>query len=429
MTLRNALNTGVSGLITEGRALGVVGDNVANLNTVGFKQSRAIFEDVLGGAVGGGDAPGFGVRMARTQQIFAQGTLLNTDVPTDVALSGDGFFIVQGSVGGVEGSFYTRAGQTTVRNDGTLVNPQGLSLQGYRANPDGTFSSLLGPIEVPTTTLPPRATTQLNVTANLDSTAATPAAAFDPLNPGPTSNFSTAMTVHDSLGTPHTVSVYYRRTGANTWEYHALANGGELTGGVAGRNTEIAAGTLAFTPSGALQSNTVTAGGTVNFVGAVPAQPLAYNFGTPIAAGGTGLDGITQFGTPSSVGAQSQDGYAPGDLNAVRIDGDGTVNGIFTNGETIAIGRLAVAKFRSNDGLDRAGHNLWTATRDSGEPAVGSAGTGGRGSIVAGSLEQSNVEVTEQFVDLIAHQRAFQANSKTITTADQMLQELMNISR
>jgi flagellar hook protein FlgE len=429
MTLRNALNTGVSGLITEGRALGVVGDNVANLNTVGFKQSRAIFEDVLGGAVGGGNAPGFGVRMARTQQIFAQGTLLNTDVPTDVALSGDGFFIVRGSVGGVEGSFYTRAGQTTVRNDGTLVNPQGLALQGYRANPDGTFSSLLGPIEVPTTTLPPRATTRLDVTANLDSTAATPAAAFDPLNPGPTSNFSTAMTVYDSLGTPHTVSVYYRRTAANTWEYHALANGGELTGGVAGRNTEIAAGTLAFTPSGALQSNTVTAGGTVNFVGAVPAQPLAYNFGTSIAAGGTGLDGVTQFGSPSSVGAQSQDGYAPGDLNAVRIDGDGTVNGIFTNGETIAIGRLAVAKFRSNDGLDRAGHNLWTATRDSGEPAVGSAGTGGRGSIVAGSLEQSNVEVTEQFVDLIAHQRAFQANSKTITTADQMLQELMNISR
>jgi flagellar hook protein FlgE len=237
------------------------------------------------------------------------------------------------------------------------------------------------------------------------------------------------MTVYDSLGTPHTVSVYYRRTAANTWEYHALANGGELTGGVAGRNTEIAAGTLAFTPNGALQSNTVTSGGTVSFVGAVPAQPLAYNFGTSIAAGGTGLDGITQFGTPSSVGAQSQDGYAPGDLNAVRIDGDGTVNGIFTNGETIAIGRLAVAKFRSNDGLDRAGHNLWTATRDSGEPAVGSAGTGGRGSIVAGSLEQSNVEVTEQFVDLIAHQRAFQANSKTITTADQMLQELMNISR
>lgn len=429
MTLRNALNTGVSGLITEGRALGVVGDNVANLNTVGFKQSRAIFEDVLGGAVGGGDAPGFGVRMARTQQIFAQGTLLNTDVPTDVALSGDGFFIVQGSVGGVEGSFYTRAGQTTVRNDGTLVNPQGLSLQGYRANPDGTFSSLLGPIEVPTTTLPPRATTRLDVTANLDSTAATPAAAFDPLNPGPTSNFSTAMTVYDSLGTPHTVSVYYRRTAANTWEYRALANGGELTGGVAGRNTEIAAGTLAFTPTGALQSNTVTAGGTVNFVGAVPAQPLAYNFGTTIAAGGTGLDGITQFGSPSSVGAQSQDGFAPGDLNAVRIDGDGTVNGIFTNGETIAIGRLAVAKFRSNDGLDRAGHNLWTETRDSGEPAVGSAGTGGRGSIVAGSLEQSNVEVTEQFVDLIKHQRSFQANSKTITTADQMLQELMNISR
>ena len=379
--------------------------------------------------MGGGDAAGFGVRMARTQQIFAQGTLLNTDVPTDVALSGDGFFIVKGSVGGVDGSFYTRAGPCTVRNDGTLVNPNGLAIQGYNANPDGTFSSLLGPIQVPTTTLPPRSTTRLNVTANLDSTSTTPVAAFSAANPGPTSNFSTSMTVYDSLGTPHAVSVYYRRTGVNAWEYHALANGGELAGGTAGVNTEIAAGTLTFNANGALQANTLTAGGTVSFAGATAGQPLAFNFGTPIATGGTGLDGITQFGSPSSVGAQSQDGYAPGDLNGVRVDGDGTVNGIFTNGETIPIGRLAVARFRSNDGLDRAGHNLWTSTRDSGEPAVGSAGTGGRGSIVAGSLEQSNVEVTEQFVELIAHQRSFQANSKTITTADQMLQELMNINR
>jgi len=429
MYLRNAMNSGVSGLSAEGSALGVIGDNVANINTVGFKQSRAIFEDVLGGAVGSGDAAGFGVRMARTQQIFAQGTLLNTDVPTDIALSGDGFFIVKGSVGGVDGSFYTRAGQCTVRNDGTLVNPSGLAIQGYNANPDGTFSSLLGPIQVPTTTLPPRATTRLNVTANLDSRATTPVAAFSAANPGPTSNFSTSMTVYDSLGSPHAVSVYYRQTGVNTWEYHALANGGELAGGTPGVNTEIAAGTLTFNPSGSLQTNTLTGGGTVSFTGATAGQPLAFNFGTPIATGGTGLDGITQFGSPSSVGAQSQDGYAPGDLNGVRVDGDGTVNGIFTNGETIPIGRLAVARFRSNDGLDRAGHNLWTSTRDSGEPAVGSAGTGGRGSIVAGALEQSNVEVTEQFVELIAHQRSFQANSKTITTADQMLQELMNINR
>jgi len=426
MSLRNTMNTGVSGLITEGRALGVVGDNVANLNTVGFKQSRAIFEDVLGGV---GSATGFGVRMARTQQVFAQGSLLNTDRPTDVALSGDGFFIVRGSVGGVDGSYYTRAGQCTVRNDGTLVNPGGLAVQGYRANPDGTFSSQLSSLELPTTTLPPRATARLTVSANLDSTSVTPTAAFDPNNPGPTSNFSTSMTTYDSLGTPHTVSVYYRRTGANSWEYRALANGAEVVGGTAGRNTEVAAGTLTFNTNGSLQNTASTSGGTVSFNGATAAQPLAFNFGTPIASGGTGLDGITQFGTPSTVGAQSQDGYAPGDLSNVRIEADGTVSGIFSNGRTVPVGQIAVARFRANEGLDRAGQNLWVATRESGEPAVGAAGAGGRGSIVAGALEQSNVEVSEQFVDLISHQRAFQANSKTITTADQMLQELMNLGR
>lgn len=426
MTLRNTMNTGVSGLITEGRALGVVGDNVANLNTVGFKQSRAIFEDVLGGV---GSETGFGVRMARTQQVFAQGSLLNTDGPTDVALSGDGFFIVKGSVGGVDGSFYTRAGQCTVRNDGTLVNPGGLAVQGYRANPDGTFSSQLGPIELPTTTLPPRPTSRLTVSANLDSSSVTPTGAFDPNNPGPTSNFSTAMTTYDSLGTPHSVSVYYRRTGANAWEYHALANGAEVAGGTAGRNTEVAAGTLTFNTNGSLQSTASTSGGTVSFNGARPGQALTFDFGTPVASGGTGLTGMTQFGSPSTLTSQRQDGYAPGDLSNVRVDSNGTVNGVFTNGQTVAIAKLAVARFRSNDGLARAGHNVWAATRDSGEAAVGAAGEGGRASVVAGALEQSNVDVTQQFVELIGHQRSFQANSKTITTADQMLQELMNISR
>ena len=429
MSLRNAMNAGVSGLSSEARALGVVGDNVANVNTVGFKQSRAIFENVLGGAVGSPDSPGAGVRIARTQQIFGQGSLLTTGEPTDMAISGDGFFVVEGSVDGVDGTFYTRAGQTTVRNDGTLVNSQGLAVQGYRSNGDGTFSSTLGAIQIPTTGLPPRATGRMTVGANLDATATTPTAPWDVNNPGTTSNFSTTMTVYDSLGNGHAVNVYFRRTAANTWEYHALANGAEVTGGTAGRNTEIAAGTLTFSSSGALQSQATTSGGTVNFNGARPSQALAFNFGTPVATGGTGLDGITQFGAPSSVGAQSQDGYPVGDLSNLRIDSDGTVNGVFTNGQLVPLGKLAVARFRANDGLGRAGHNLWTATRESGEAALGTPGAGGRGALVAGSLEQSNVDITQQFVALVAHQRSFQANSKTFTTADQMLQEMMNLNR
>jgi flagellar hook protein FlgE len=429
MSLRNAMNAGVSGLTTEGSALGVVGDNVANINTVGFKRSRSVFETVLGGAVGRPDAPGQGVRMTRTQQIFAQGALLTTGQPTDLALSGDGFFVVQGALDGVPGTFYTRAGQASVNNQGALVNPQGLALQGYAANGDGTFASSPSALSIPAGGIPPRATTRLTVGANLDASAATPTAPWDPNNPAATSNFSTAMTVYDSQGGAHTVSVYFRRTGANAWEYHALANGGEVAGGTAGRNSEVATGTLTFSTSGALQAQASTGGGTVSFNGARPGQALAFNFGTPAGSGGTGLDGITQFGSASNVSAQSQDGYAAGSLSSVRVDGDGTVNGVYTNGQTLPVGRLAVARFRANEGLGRAGHNLWASTLESGEAAVGAAGAGGRASVVSGALEQSNVDVSEQFVDLIAHQRAFQANSKTITTADQMLQEIMNLNR
>lgn len=428
MSLRNSLNTGVSGLRAESQALGVIGDNVANVNTVGFKQSRAIFEDVLGGAVGAGNSPGFGVRMLRAQQVFGQGSLINTGEATDVALSGDGFFVVKGDLDGVEGTFFSRAGQLATRNDGTIVNPQGLALQGYEANADGTFSGVLGDLKVPMGGLPARATTEIRMTANLQSTSTTPAAPWDPANPSTTSNSNMQTTVYDSLGSPHTVNVYFRRTGANTWEYHALVDGGELAGGTAGRNTEIAGGTLTFNTQGQLQAQTTT-GGTASFVGARAAQPIALNFGTPISAGGTGVGTVTQFDSVSTITAQGQDGYPAGDFSNVRVDSTGTVVGVFTNGQTQPLGRIAVARFTSNDGLERAGHNLWAATRDSGEAAIGIAGDGGRGQIVAGALEQSNVDLTQQFVELISHQRAFQANSKTITTADQMLQELMNLNR
>jgi flagellar hook protein FlgE len=423
MSILNAMYAGVSGLSAEGEALGVVGDNVANTNTVGFKQSRAVFENVLGGAVGDAHAPGAGVRMARTQQIFAQGTLNNTGQATDLALSGDGFFVVKGTVEGVTGNFYSRAGQCVLRQDGTLTNADGLAMQGYQILPNGTVSAKIGDIKLPTASIQPNPTTKMNVTANLDATATTPALPWNPQNPAATSNFSTSMQVYDSLGNAHSIDVYFRKTGTGTWDYHVLAAGAEIQGGTPGQNFEIGTGTLTFTNTGALQS--VTGSTTANFVGARPGQAIANNFGTPIAGGGTGLDGSTQFGSPSNVSAQSQDGYASGDLSGVKVDADGTVRGVYTNGQQIAVGQLAIAKFRSNDGLARAGHNLWSATRDSGDAALGAAGSGGRAGVVAGALEQSNVDVAQQFVELIAHQRSFQANSKTITTADQMLQELM----
>ncbi|MEO7109540.1 MAG: flagellar hook protein FlgE [Polyangiaceae bacterium] len=427
MSILNAMYSGVSGLTAEGDALGVIGDNVSNTSTIGFKESRAVFENVLGGAIGDPNAVGAGVRMEKAQQIFAQGTLQTTGNATDLALSGDGFLVVAGNVDGTQGNFYTRDGQTTLNKDGTLVNQEGLDVQGYPSNGDGTFSSKLGNITVPTSALSPKPTTGINVTANLDSTSTTPTVPWDPTNPAATSNFSTSMKVYDSLGTAHSVDVYFRNEGGGNWSTHAIAQGSEVSGGTAGVNDEIATGTMSFNSSGALQTST-TGPAAVTFNGA-GAQSLAFNFGSPISAGGTGLGGTTQFGSASNVSAQTQDGYASGNLTGVTVDGNGVVNGNYTNGQTIAVAQLAVAKFQSNDGLGKAGHNLWVATNDSGVATIGAAGTGGRAAVVSGSLEQSNVDIAGQFVDLIAHQRAFQANSKTITTADQMLQDVISMKQ
>lgn len=427
MSILRAMNAGVSGLEAETGALGVVGDNVANTNTVGFKSSRAIFANVLGSAVGSKEA-GVGVHMTKAQQIFAQGALTNTGQPTDVALSGDGFFVVDGNVGGIKGNFYTRAGQLTIRNDGMLVNPDGLAVQGFVATTGGKFASTMSNITMPSSPIPPKPTSTMKIVANLDASAAPPTAAWDPANPSATSNVATSMTVYDSLGNAHAVDVYFRKTATGSWNYSMVAKGSELSPASPG-NVEVATGSLTFDPSGALQSTASTSGGTVSFAGAQPGQALNLDFGKPTATGGTGLDGITQYGSASSVSAQSQDGYSSGALSAVKIGSDGVVSGVYTNGQTIAAGRLAIAKFQSNDGLGRAGQNLWVATPDSGQAAIGAVGEGGRAALVAGSLEQSNVDITKEFVELISHQRAFQANSKTITTADQMLQELMTIKQ
>lgn len=428
MSILRAMYAGVSGLTAESGALGVVGDNVANTNTIGFKQSRAVFADVLGGAMGG-NGSGSGVRMTRTQQIFAQGALLTTGQGTDVALSGDGFFCVNGTVDGQNGTFYTRAGQLSMRNDGALVTTEGLAVQGYASDGNGGFSTSVSKLQLPSTPIPPKTTTSMKVAANLDASATTPAGAWDPQNPSATSNLATSMTVYDSLGNGHAVDVYFRKNSAGSWDYHMLAQGADVAGGTAGTNVEVGTGTLTFGTDGSLLNTTTTTPATASFNGATAGQAIALDFGTPTTAGGTGLDGLTQFGAPSSISAQSQNGYASGSLTGVHIGSDGVISGSYTNGQTLAAGQLAIAKFRSNDGLGRAGHNLWTATRESGDAALGSVGTGGRAALVGGSLEQSNVDVTQQFVELIAHQRAFQANSKTITTADQMLQELMTIKQ
>lgn len=430
MVLR-AMFSGVSGLRAESEAIGVVGDNIANVNTIGFKSQRAIFQDVLGHSILAGTSsalPGSGVRVGEVQQLFTQGSIANTGVSTDVALNGDGFLVVNGTVDGITSNFYTRAGQLTIDNEGFLVNQQNLNVQGYRANPDGTLQASVSDLQVPTASLAPFATTEITITSNLDSRE--PVLTFDILDPDGTSNGSTSITVFDSLGTARTLDIYFNNMGGNLYSYNVVADGAELAGGTAGTHTLVSTGTLQFTSDGALQTATTPALA-VSFAGGATAnQAIDLNFGDDITNDASnGLSGTTQFASVTAVSSQSQNGYASGEFSGLAIDGTGLVQGLYTNGQKITIGQLAIAKFRSNDGLGRAGQNLWIETRDSGTAALGAAGAGGRASVSAGALEQSNVDLGEEFVGLIQHQRSFSANSRTITTADEMLQELINIKR
>jgi flagellar hook protein FlgE len=364
------------------------------------------------------------VAIGAIKQIYTQGSINTTGISTDVALSGDGFFVVNGSVDGITGNFYTRAGQFTLDKDGYLVNPNGLKVQGYAANGDGTFSASLSSIQAPTSSIQPRATTGATVTANLDANALPPTEPWTntAVSFADRANFSTTQNVYDSLGNSHTMDLYFVNTGTGTWDWHAVMDGTDLTasGGT---------GSLTFGTNGALTGVGTNSDVTFNPTGADP-MTVTLDFGTPSAAGATPVPGATTgFASASNVSAQSQDGYTSGDFSGISIDGQGVVMGLYTNGQKLAISQMGVAKFRSNDGLGRAGESLWIDTRDSGPAAMGTAASGGRGSVSAGAVESSNVDLATEFVELIQHQRSFSANSKTITTADEMLQELINIKR
>ncbi|MDD9933851.1 MAG: flagellar hook protein FlgE [Myxococcales bacterium] len=431
MSILRSMQIGVAGLRAHSEALGVAGDNIANVNTVGFKAQRGTFQDQLGRSIAGAGSdptPGAGSRLAHIEQMWTQGALLTTDSPTDLALSGDGFFIVDGTVGGTTGRYFSRAGQFHIDADGQLVNPGGLRLQGYTAQPDGTMGSTLGNLTVTPGTIPANPTTEIQAAVNLDSNAQQPAP-FDPTDPAGTSNFSNTVTVYDSLGNGHEITVYYAKNGPNSWEWHAMVDGGDLAGGTPGAPVEGASGTLTFTTDGRLDTESAGAS-SWDFIDAAPGQVITFDFGSSVTGDlGDGLDGSTQFASPSTTTGLSQDGFAAGSVAGISIGPDGRITGIFNNGQQRAIGQVAVASFGSVEGLARGGQGLWHATEESGQALVGAAETGGRGSVVAGALEQSNVDLGAEFVNLISYQRGFQANSRVITTADEMYGELVNLKR
>jgi flagellar hook protein FlgE len=434
MSLLTAMSSGTSGLATASAELSVVSDNISNSNTVGFKAGRAAFEDTLAQTVIGGLGQiGLGSRLQAVQQILSQGALSNTGVATDLALQGDGFFMVKGaSSSGRVGTYLTRAGQFKVDQAGFLVNLDDLRVQGYGADATGALSSASGDLLVGTASSQARASGTVTVKGNL-SADAVPPAVFDPGNPTGTSNFATAVQVYDSLGRSHTLNIYFRSNGptdplnpslGNTWDFHVMADGATLTPASAGP-TEVGAGTLSFDAKGQLTG--VTQASSFNPAGALP-QTLTFNFGDPLPPG-TGLAGLTQTAGQSTSTFVGQDGWGAGTLSGFSIDKGGLVQGVFTNGQTRTLGEVGVAMVPAADQLERVGSNLWAETRNSGQPVLGAAGTGGRAFMAAGTLEQSNVDIAEQFVRMIAAQRSFEANSKTITTADQLLSELIAMKR
>jgi flagellar hook protein FlgE len=372
---------------------------------------------------------GAGARVGKVETMWKQGALLSTDASTDLALSGEGFLVVKGTANGVDGDFYTRAGQFHLDKDGFVTNTDGLKLQGYQADSRGNILGTVGDLRVGPTALPATKTSSVNLGVNLDVRASIPAGnGFDVNNLGTTTNFPTSVTAYDSLGNGHQITTYFEKTGANTWNWHALADGAEIEGGTAGVPFEGASGSLTFNTDGALLDETANQS-TWDFKGATPGQQIDFNFGTSINEGGSGLDGSTNFANAFTTNAATQDGFAAGSVTGINVSATGDITGVFTNGQRRTLGQVAVANFKSTDGLTRTGGGLYVQTEESGEALLGGASTGGRGAIVSGSLEQSNVDIGQEFVDLISFQRGFQANSKIISTADEMYGELVNMKR
>jgi flagellar hook protein FlgE len=462
-----SLFVGRTGIQANMRALQVVSDNVANVNTIGFKASRPEFIDILPtGFIG--EQFGRGATIGEVRILHLQGTLEFTGLETDMAIDGDGFFVVKDVPR--FGIYYTRNGQFEIDRNGFLVNRlvdgrEGLRVQGWQVVTDERTGEIrrVGPmtdIKIPQVDSPPKATTRANFGINLDSRKdvipSPPMPFFDPNDPT-TYQFNTSVTVYDSLGTPRVINLFFRKiqeadpfdpNSRNVWEVLATVEGGTINFPPPDAFGNPVLGTLEFTKDGKLAAEKIN--GTLdkslrievtwqNGQSSSP-QTIEINFGTsldevnfgltvPEPGVEIGLDGTTQFASPSSVNFVKQDGKAVGSLVKFTVEEDGTIIGFYSNGISRPIAQLAIAKFTNKDGLLRVGRTLFAETPRSGEPAFDKATVGGRGKIVAKSLEHSNVDLATEFINMIVFQRAFQASSRVIAVSDAMLVELAGLIR
>ena len=542
MAMLSALYSGVAGLSTYGKAMSVIGDNIANVNTTAFKMSRANFADVmvrsLATGAAGTNEVGFGNEISSLQSLHSQGSFESTESATDLAIGGSGFFKVRHPSTGV--MYYTRAGQFHFDAEGFLVTPKDYVIQGYLADiVTGAKVGAVTDIKISGQRSNPNASSRIDMSLNLDSQETVPATAFDPTD-DTTYNYSTAVTVYDSLGTPRTLTIYFRKgsstgqhqlalanidpagvnnaltytaqnyggegelisiqylDGGNTgtsscsvavagnaitititasaggyppasrvattvngnaaasglvsasntppddgtgiatppvgqtylagvdsgayWDYYAYYRASDATSGVA---TAGSTGYLSFDTSGTLAAGTsAQATNDFDFIGATQNQAITLDY-TPSG----GIAPTSGVAGTSGTYYLFQDGYSQGSIESVAVDKNGIITGSFSNGELKRLGYIVLANFNNPEGLRREGGNLWAATTDAGTELLGDPRTLGLGEVNGSTLEQSNVDLAGEFVSMITNQRAYQANSRVITTSDQMLETLMQLKR
>lgn len=463
--MMRSLFSGVSGLKNHQTRMDVVGHNISNVNTYGYKYQRVSFQDMLSQTLSGAARPeetrgginpkqvGLGMTIASIDRIFTQGSLQTTGSQTDVAISGDGFFVMADG----DKIFHTRAGAFGLDRNGTLVNPgNGLKVQGWMATRNETGEATVNASGSPEDIIVPvyskleaKETTQVEYKCNLNSnSAALPPNATDAMRAS--AGVTTNIDIYDTKGDNHRLSMIFWKTAENQWTASAAITdpkGGlsmpvtidvpAAAGQVNQQNTDSRIN-LRFSPDGRLisvadnsTSDEINQGElNVRASFRIAGDPNVRNINLKLGqANSAVLTGITQFSNPSTTKATEQNGYTMGYMESFSVDNSGGITGVYSNGVRQAIGQIAVSVFTNPQGLTAMGDNLFEESNNSGRANIGAANQGGRGKIIAGSLEMSNVDLSDQFTDMIVTQRGFQANSRTITTSDQMLQEVINLKR
>ena len=428
MGVLSSLYTGVSGLTAQGEALGVIGDNIANANTIGFKASRAEFQDIISKnlkGILGGNQIGRGVKIGAVNPLLSQGNVDATEKSTDLAISGDGYFVLRGT----DGETYSRDGSFHFDREGYLVSNDGQRVQGFEADENGKVINKVGDIKFPRALIPAKATNEIVMDLNLDSRVEV-GKVFNPEDPYSTSHYSTGVEVFDSQGNKHLMTMFFNKSADRAWDVRGMVDGKEVMGGQPGKMAEVMTAKLTFTVDGKLDTEQITKQA-FNFTGgALQNQQVKVDFGDSLTTDkGKGLNGTKQYGKDSDLISWRQDGAAAGTITNMSFNDEGVLTALYTNGQARDLAQISLAKFENPEALFKVGNNRLKESRDSGAGAIGKARQAGRGQLFAKSLERSTVDLATEFVNLIQNQRGFQANAKTITTTDELLNEVIQLKR